>query len=64
MSLNTVAELKQHFGKLLVPEVKQRVTIGEAHAAGEDVFTYSPDSDSAKMFDEVVTVLISRGGGK
>lgn len=64
LSLNTVAELKQHFGKLVVPEVKQRVTIGEAHAAGEDVFTYSPDSDSAKMFDEVVTVLISRGGRK
>lgn len=60
LSRNTVAELKQHFGSLVLPEVKQRVAIGEAHAAGEDVFTYDPNGDGAKMFEEVVNILMNR----
>lgn len=60
LSRNTVAELKQHFGNIVLPEVKQRVVIGEAHAAGKDVFTYSPNSDGAKMFEEVVHILMDR----
>jgi chromosome partitioning protein len=63
LSRNTITELKQHFGNLVLPEVKQRVVIGEAHAAGQDVFTYSPGSDSAKMFEEVVEILTKRGKG-
>lgn len=60
LSRNTIAEFRQHFGNLLLPEVKQRVTIGEAHAAGQDVFSYSPESDSAAMFKEVVDILVKR----
>lgn len=62
LSRNTVAELKQHFGNLVLPEIKQRVIIGEAHAAGEDVFSYSPASDGARMFEKVVRILMSKGG--
>jgi chromosome partitioning protein len=60
LSRNTIAELQQHFGNLVLPEVRQRVVIGEAHAAGQDIFTYSPGSDSAAMFEEVVHILLER----
>jgi chromosome partitioning protein len=61
LSRNTVENLREHFGKLVLPEIKQRVTIGEAHAAGEDIFTYDPESDGAAMFRAVVDILKNRG---
>lgn len=60
LSRNTISELQHHFGDLVLPEVRQRVAIGEAHAAGQDVFTYSPGSDSAAMFEKVVDILLAR----
>jgi len=60
LSRNTIAELQHHFGGLVLPEIRQRVIIGEAHAAGQDIFTYSPESDSTAMFAEVVQLLMSR----
>ena len=58
LSKETVAALKQHFGKLVLPAIPERVAIGEAHSSGGDVFSYAPNSDGATAYLAVVDQLI------
>lgn len=58
---NAVAELANFFGKdLLLPFVQDRVAIEEAHFAGQDIFSYAPNSPSAEQYAAATKVLLDR----
>ena len=60
ISRDTIAELTERFGNLVLPSVPERVAIHEAHAANSDIFAYSPDNDGAEAYARVVEALIAR----
>jgi chromosome partitioning protein len=57
VSRDTLTQLQDNFAHLLLPEIPQRTLINEAHTAGEDIFSFSPSSDSAEAYAAVVTAL-------
>lgn len=61
LSRDTQEELASEFGKLLLPAIPRRVAIGEAHAAGMDIFAYDPQGDSRTAYAELVAEVIRRG---
>ena len=62
LSDETINSLERNFPNLVLPPIPERVAIGEAHAVGEDIFTYKPDSDVAQAYAQVVKALMQRGG--
>jgi chromosome partitioning protein len=60
LSRETIEQLSADFPNLLLPSIPRRVEIGEAHAAGQDIFAFKPDGDCAQAFAEVVTKLARR----
>jgi chromosome partitioning protein len=60
LAASTVEELSAAFGALLLPAIPERTAIGEAHANGQDIFSYAPDSDSAEAYKALVQEVIKR----
>lgn len=58
-----ISNLEEFFGKeLILPPVQDRVALEEAHFAGQDIFSYAPNSPSAKQYEEVLRTLLQRLG--
>ena len=61
LSDETIYSLEQSFPGIVLPSIPERVSIGEAHAVGEDIFTYKPNSDVAQAYANIVEELINWG---
>jgi chromosome partitioning protein len=61
LARDTQSELGDTYGDLLLPPIPRRVAIGEAHAAGQDIFAYDTRSDSAEAYAALVQEIINRG---
>lgn len=61
LARDTVEQLGQTFGDKLLPAIPRRVAIGEAHAAGQDIFIYDVESDGAAAFAALLQEVIARG---
>lgn len=61
LSRDTQAELTEAFGGRLLPTIPRRVALGEAHAAGQDIFGYDGQSDSAQAYAELLQEIVHRG---
>ena len=57
----TQQELADAFGGRLLPAIPRRVAIGEAHAAGQDIFAYDAGSDGAQAYEELIREIVNRG---
>jgi chromosome partitioning protein len=58
---DTQRELNEAFGKLILPSIPRRVAIGEAHAAGKDVFSYDGRGEGTKAYAALLEEVIRRG---
>lgn len=61
LARDTISELKAAFGDALLPSIPRRVAIGEAHAAGQDIFSYDSSSDGAQAYAELLKEILRRG---
>ncbi|MDJ0756597.1 MAG: ParA family protein [Ardenticatenaceae bacterium] len=61
LARETREQLFKSFNGAVLPDVPRRVSIGEANAAGLDIFGFEPDGDSAAAFEDVVREVIARG---
>jgi len=61
LSRDTLDQLSQAFGDKLLPAIPRRVSIGEAHAAGQDIFIYDTNGDGAEAFSALLQEVIKRG---
>ena len=61
LARDTMGQLGQAFGDKLMPAIPRRVAIGEAHAAGQDIFTYDANGDSAEAFAALLQEVVGRG---
>lgn len=61
LSRDTLDQLRQAFGNKLLPAIPRRVSIGEAHAAGQDIFIYDTNGDGAEAFSALLQEVIKRG---
>ncbi|MDT8304795.1 MAG: ParA family protein [Anaerolineae bacterium] len=61
LARDTQLELRQAFGAQLLPAIPRRVAIGEAHAAGKDIFAYDRNSDGAEAYAALLQEILNRG---
>lgn len=61
LARDTREQLTKSFGGTVLPDIPRRVVIGEAHAAGMDIFGYEPNGDMAQAFAAVVEEVMARG---
>jgi chromosome partitioning protein len=61
LARDTQVELQQAFGARLLPPIPRRVAIGEAHAAGKDIFAYDGNSDGAEAYAALLQEILDRG---
>ena len=61
LARETRERLVQSFGDAVLPGIPRRVVIGEAHAAGQDIFGYEPNGEMAQAFTEVIQEVMARG---
>ena len=61
LARDTREELEAAFGARLLTPIPRRVAIGEAHAAGQDIFTYDPRSDGAEAYAALLEEIMDRG---
>jgi cellulose biosynthesis protein BcsQ len=61
LTRDTQDQLAESFGELLLPIIPRRVSIGEAHAAGQDIFAYDGRGESARAFANLLKEVIRRG---
>jgi chromosome partitioning protein len=61
LARETRDQLVKSFGDMVLPDIPRRVAIGEANAAGKDIFGFEPSGDSAQAFAEVVQEVMARG---
>lgn len=64
LARDTREELEAAFGTRLLTPIPRRVAIGEAHAAGQDIFTYDAGSDGAKAYAALLQEIMDRGQEK
>jgi chromosome partitioning protein len=55
-------KLRDEFGDLLLPPIPRRVALGEANAAGKDVFAYAPGDAGARAYAALVEEVARRVG--
>jgi len=55
---DSYAQLKAEFGDLVLPSIPRRVALGEANAAGQDIFAYAPSSAGAQAYLQVADALL------
>jgi len=58
---DTRTQLAGQFGDLLMPPIPQRVSVGEGHGAGQDVFAYDATGDAARAYAAAVQEVLRRG---
>ena len=61
LARETRERLVQSFGDAVLPDIPRRVVIGEAHAAGQDIFGYEPNGEMAQAFIAVIQEVMARG---
>lgn len=61
LARDTREQLVKSFGDAVLPDVPRRVVVGEAHAAGQDIFGYEPNGEMAQAFAAVVQEVMARG---
>lgn len=61
LARDTQEELAAAFGHILLPSIPRRVAIGEAHAAGMDIFSFDGRNDGALAYQELLEEVIRRG---
>jgi chromosome partitioning protein len=61
LARETIEQLEQTFNDVVLPPIPRRVAIGEAHAAGQDIFLYDANGDSAEAFSHLLQEVINRG---
>lgn len=61
LARDTQLELQEAFGARLLPPIPRRVAIGEAHAAGKDIFAYDGNSDGAEAYAALLREILDRG---
>lgn len=61
LARETREKLIKSFGDLILPDIPRRVVVGEANAAGMDIFGYDPGGEMATAFEAVVMEVIARG---
>ena len=61
LNRDTQDQLAQSFGDLLLPSIPRRVSIGEAHAASQDIFAYDGRGEGARAFANLLKEVIRRG---
>lgn len=61
LTRDTQEQLSQSFGNLLLPPIPRRVAIGEAHAAGQDIFAYEGRGESVRAYATLIKEVIRRG---
>ena len=63
VSKNFVEDIAAFFSEeLILPSIDERVAVKEANLAGEDIFTYAPDSPSAAQFVDAIDTFATRLG--
>ena len=61
LARDTQEQLTKSFGNMVLPDIPRRVVIGEAHAAGQDIFGYDPTGEISQIFASVVQEVMARG---
>jgi chromosome partitioning protein len=61
LTRDTQDQLKESFGPLILPPIPRRVSIGEAHAAGQDIFAYDGRGEGARAFASLLKEVMRRG---
>jgi chromosome partitioning protein len=61
LARDTREELANAFGARLLTAIPRRVAIGEAHAAGQDVFAYDPRGDGAQAYAALIREIVDHG---
>jgi chromosome partitioning protein len=61
LTRDTQEQLAQSFGALLLPPIPRRVAIGEAHATGQDIFSYEGRGESARAYAVLIKEVMRRG---
>ena len=61
LSRDTTEQLHKQFGDLLLPEIPRRVVVGEANAAGQDIFGFDPEGPVTEAFAAMVEEVMARG---
>ena len=61
LARETRERLIQSFGDAVLPDIPRRVVIGEAHAAGHDIFGHEPNGEMAQAFAAVIQEVMARG---
>jgi chromosome partitioning protein len=53
-------QLQQKFRNLVLAPIPRRVALGEANAAGKDIFAYASDSDGAQAYGHLAAEVVRR----
>jgi chromosome partitioning protein len=61
LARETREQLEASFGDAVLPAIPRRVVVGEANAAGQDIFGYDPGGEMANAFAKVVQEVMTRG---
>ncbi|MDX1663317.1 MAG: ParA family protein [Candidatus Promineifilaceae bacterium] len=61
LARDTSEELEEAFGARLLPPIPRRVAVGEAHAAGQDIFAYDAANDGAAAYGALIKEIVTRG---
>lgn len=61
LARETREQLEKNFGDVILPDIPRRVVVGEANAAGLDIFGHDPHGEMAQAFAAVVQEVIARG---
>jgi chromosome partitioning protein len=61
LTRDTQDQLATSFGDLVLPTIPRRVAIGEAHAAGQDIFAYEGRGEGARAYATLLKEVMRRG---
>jgi chromosome partitioning protein len=61
LTRDTQDQLAESFGNLLLPGIPRRVSIGEAHAASQDILGYDGRGEGARAYASLLKEVIRRG---
>lgn len=61
LAQDTIAQLEANFGKAVLPAIPRSTAIGEAHAAGQDIFAYDGKKKGAQAYLQLWKEVVKRG---
>jgi chromosome partitioning protein len=62
LAQDSQAHLRREFGERALDPIPRRVALGEANAAGQDIFVYAPASDGAQAYRQLAEDVLRRVG--